>query len=583
MINMITAEEKEIIDLYRATYAFSYGAHKTPNATFASCEHFLRLWQEAKSNHLIRMFDNNLILERDFSYSRSDDEILEDINKMFYKGRGRKNRMAFEFKNAFYRFCESEEGYAAVNKEHFAHNNLYSLMYSENLKDNCYTGNSFNIKLPNGKDYKVRDGVKTIRVLGKIAEAFNLKGFEDFRICHSMVVGQKQIAGKMKLSIHPLDYMTMSDNNSGWDSCMSWHNEGGYRHGTIEMMNSPTVVVAYLASDEDMETVGGYHWNNKRWRQLFIVDKNAIIAVKEYPFYNEELTRFAAEWLKELAIKNLQWDYEDFFKYNVCADDDNEVLIHRDYLPSNKNDFAIELNCGFMYNDFGTTENGRHYIALATEIDPENISEWELGYYKKKLFIPYSGLTECVVCGDKFGDYDDESCLACNNCQTVVRCDCCGERVDESYTIDDMVLCACCYESRVHTCDVTGEEHYEDELTCIYVIPRLTEDEENDNLAFYKENYGMWGFDESKKYIYMPHRPTTYIFHNYHKMWEEKCLNPGEEAFTVRKNYQFRTCVYADQLTPETLLRLTGSKTVEEYKNSFGGMDIYPVRFLEII
>lgn len=578
MINMITAEEKEIIDSYRRAYAFSYGARESSH-TFASCEHFLRLWQEAKSNHLFRMFDNNLILERDFSYSRSDDEVCEDLNKMFYTGRGRKNRMALEFRSEFYRFCESEEGYAAVSKEHFSHNALYSLLYTDNLKDNCYNGARFNIKLPNGKDYKVREGVKTMRVLGKIAEAFGLKGFEDFRICHSMVVGQKQIIGKMRLSIHPLDYMTMSDNNSGWDSCMSWRNEGGYRQGTIEMMNSPTVVVAYLASDEDMETVGGYHWNNKRWRQLFIVDKNAIIAVKEYPFYNEELTRFAAEWLRELAIKNLQWNYEDFFKYNVCADDDNEVLIHRDYLPNNKNGFQIELNCGFMYSDFGATENGRHYIALAEEIDPEDISEWEFGYYKKKLFIPYSGRTECVVCGDKFGDYDDESCLACNNCQTIMRCDCCGERVSNVSEIDGMCLCDGCYDSRVHTCDITKEDHYEDELIGIYIIPRLTEDEKHNNLVFYKENYGMWAFDETKEYIYMPNKPTTYIIHNFLEAWVKKCLNPGEEIFEIRKSYNRCHCVYADQLTPETLLRLTESKTVEEYKNSFNGIDIYPVRF----
>ena len=42
----------------------------------------------------------------------------------------------------------------------------------------------------------------------------------------------------------------MSDNNSGWESCMSWRNNGCYRRGTVEMMNSPYVIVAYLMLEE---------------------------------------------------------------------------------------------------------------------------------------------------------------------------------------------------------------------------------------------------------------------------------------------------------------------------------------------
>ena len=76
-----------------------------------------------------------------------------------------------------------------------------------------------------------------MRVLSKIATAYNLPGFEDFRIAQSLVTNQANLKGYITLSIHPLDYMTMSDNNCGWDSCMSWQEEGCYRQGTVEMMN----------------------------------------------------------------------------------------------------------------------------------------------------------------------------------------------------------------------------------------------------------------------------------------------------------------------------------------------------------
>ena len=42
----------------------------------------------------------------------------------------------------------------------------------------------------------------------------------------------------------------MSDNDYGWDSCMGWMNEGEYRLGTVEMMNSPCIVVAYIDGEE---------------------------------------------------------------------------------------------------------------------------------------------------------------------------------------------------------------------------------------------------------------------------------------------------------------------------------------------
>ena len=56
---------------------------------------------------------------------------------------------------------------------------------------------------------------------------------------------------------------------------MSWFEKGEYRQGTVEMMNSECVVVAYLESTTNM-TIRDGEWNSKRWRELFVVDENVL-------------------------------------------------------------------------------------------------------------------------------------------------------------------------------------------------------------------------------------------------------------------------------------------------------------------
>ena len=98
---------------------------------------------------------------------------------------------------------------------------------------------------------------------------------------YSMTVQNfRKSSQKLTLSIHPLDYITMSDNECNWSSCMSWRNEGDYHAGTIEMMNSTCVVVAYIAQNNETLENG---WNSKRWRQLFVIHPTCIIASCPYP------------------------------------------------------------------------------------------------------------------------------------------------------------------------------------------------------------------------------------------------------------------------------------------------------------
>jgi hypothetical protein len=203
-------------------------------------------------------------------YQKSYEELQDELSDMVqqYSKYGRIGRNGYEFNKAWNHYIYTNRFDFDADQEC----GLHRLMSDDCLISNIYDGSSFEIQDRNGKSFKINRGCKVSKVLGKLANILNLPGWEDFRICHSQILNQKDLGGNLTISIHPLDYMTMSDNSYGWESCMSWESEGGYRQGTVEMMNSRSVVIAYL-SGEDKMRIGDDFWNSKKWRMwLFLED-----------------------------------------------------------------------------------------------------------------------------------------------------------------------------------------------------------------------------------------------------------------------------------------------------------------------
>ena len=165
------------------------------------------------------------------------------------------------------------------------------------------------------KPLELKSDMKLMRMMAKIVDWFELdkEAFEQFRILHSRVLNDRMINANITLSIHPLDYLTMSDNACDWESCMNWYQGGDYRLGTVEMMNSPVILEAYVESehpycpiDRDNRT-----WSNKRWRCLYIVNKDIITEIKQYPYNNIYLRDYVLNKIKQLAEQNMGWHYDD--------------------------------------------------------------------------------------------------------------------------------------------------------------------------------------------------------------------------------------------------------------------------------
>lgn len=432
---LITEEEYEALDDYRNEYAFQGFKH---NEYMKPIKDILTYWNDNKQD-LYHLLGDNLIISKQFNYVKSEKEVAEVITNMFQYPSFEHNPIVF--KNAYIHWID--EYY--TSKDIYWH--LHSLIYSYELAKNAYTGPNFSIDLPNGKQYKVQYGTKVIKILGKIASAFNLPGFEDFRICHSLCLNDKKMSGKLCLSIHPLDYWTMSDNNYNWTSCMSWEDNGCYRQGTVEMMNSPMVIVAYLNGSEPYHPTYNFSWSNKKWRQLFIVNQDIIMGIKGYNYQNDDLTKQIINWIAELAEKNFGWQFRDY----MCKYSKNQIsTIDGDMVCD-----SIAFRTKQMYNDIDSLPE--HYCRIGNEIQP---------------VYNYSGETECVCCGVETY-MSNETCLCCPDCDEVKYCDCCENPIydgEEYYTIGDEILCEACHDEKTIYCMGCDQDAWIEDATYIGII-----------------------------------------------------------------------------------------------------------------
>ena len=421
MINLIQKmprKELMMIDDYRledkeVAAARSYNS----DIGLAPIEDVLREWNTSKQD-LYALLGNNFILSKNVVVKK-DEEIIKD-------------EMWRLVRDSSFKKCLRNYAYDATNIDlhsPFPWENFLSivewLFSSHELINNKLDGRMENspckiVFKESGHNLQISNGTKPLRALKKIAEECHIDGFEEFRLQHSRILNNKELSGELCLSIHPLDYMTMSDNSCDWTSCMSWREHiGAYRAGTVEMMNSPVVVVAYLKSAVDMKISNGNTWSNKKWRELFIVNKDCILGIKGYPYDSDVLEEVAINWIKELAEKNLNWKYEDLIEYR-------------------EEKYKINFYTNIMYNDIYSV----HPLFLRNK------------KLEKGFSLGYSGNKLCMYSGKPY-DIDNSneesgSFIVCETYSPYVICDECGAKVlyNETETINDgYCVCQYCYNN----------------------------------------------------------------------------------------------------------------------------------------
>ena len=447
----LTSNDLTLIENYIKDYVVDAEYDTELHGEFAGVENVLAPWNQAKPT-LFKLFGEELILSKELSFAMTREELYRQISDLLYSNPFMQKIRETYYNGAF------DKTWIDINSGAWKIKEVVSCLVNntETFIDNKFwywPEECKKITLKVGKEgtnsIDLFPSTKIMKVLSKVADMLGIEGFEEFRIAHSQILNQKYLKGDFSISIHPLDYMTMSDNECGWESCMSWRNFGGYRQGTVEMMNSPCVIVAYMKSKTPLHVWGG-EWNNKKWRCLFIVDENLICKVKSYPYQNDQFECDVINWIRELAKENLGVEYEE----DIIAWDGEGSVYHNDkrYEP----DFCT----GHMYNDFGTCT---HHMAFVKDFNNEH----------SYISINYSGESECMWCGAITG-MDEDGDLACCDCMTKCYCNECGERIYSRDVYEDdhgYTYCPYCFENYTVVDPVTGLRGQRGAHTPVYVIP----------------------------------------------------------------------------------------------------------------
>lgn len=288
------------------------------------------------------------------------------------------------------------------------------MLFEENLIRNSvnYT-HIFTLKNDNGEtcEYKMKKGTKVTRAIKTLAEKAGAtpEMVNEFLIAHSQVMNTATSEGELCLSIHPLDFMTMSDSGCKWRSCMKWEN-GEYRVGTVEMMNSYNVVVAYLKSNTNKVTIEGtdFSWPGKKWRELFIINDDLIFSIKGYPYHSDELERASIEFLAQLRPEY----------YNPTIREIEEPYVSRKYDWNNNEYLDFDFETDAMYNDIYNNDERTYLAIFANDF-----------YHERTYHFNYSGPATCVYCGEFIDGVNHADRLLCNHCRRpkiIGKCSRCG-------------------------------------------------------------------------------------------------------------------------------------------------------------
>ena len=484
--------ENEVSQLHRYLDSYSGGSAIGRE----HMDHYLRYWNDNKIN-FYRMFGEQFILRKEVLFEKPFDELEDEMDSAIRWGSELVKRFCKEFKATIdEKLCGPGSKLACMRYELMSFVDNMAM-----LVDNCYNGDAITIPAEytaTKRAMQINKGCKVSKMVGKISDALGIKisscvcpncgridiegnkcpycgnenceekdGYEAFRQAHSLVLNQKKIKGTLCLSIHPLDFLTMSDNDCGWTSCMSWMEEAGdYRMGTVEMMNSPCVVIAYIEAKDKM-WVCGNDWSNKRWRQLYIVTPELILGNRQYPFESDVLQGAAIKWLRDLA--------NPVPGYGPYAEEASQI---RNNAWNTIGDLKIHFNLytSYMYNDV--------YDCRLAYVAPHRLED------ENRYDLCFSGPAVCASCGDDI-EYDTVEAhnVICRKCDGHWRCDCCGDyhsEYDSCYEVGDYLYCDWCYHNELESCECCGD--CATSLTHIYIqIPDTDVDEiKNDfNFSYY--------------------------------------------------------------------------------------------------
>lgn len=339
----------------------------------------------------------------------------------------------------------------------------------------------------------------------------------------SQYIQENCMTGTLCFSVHPLDFLSSSENTYNWRSCHAL--DGEYRAGNLSYMVDNTTFMVYLKGADDVVIPSfptNVRWNSKKWRMLIhaAADDEMIFAGRQYPFASKPGIDTVLGLYNNLVLKDLNRDNGLFWDFGKKYEG-----WHADYIDSyvpydaTDNTYAEYLTskyfvyCGRLVDLYDTVKEGRDALNYN---DVLNSTCYKYPYYaildpwmyKKSKYpttIEVGGAVPCLHCGKHLIEISET--MRCPDCEAKYgteineyydTCYHCGARiyVDDAAMVGEELICDYCLTHETFTCADCGEIFYNSDKcfiptsvsgedkgkwVCPYCYEDYIEDDEEEN------------------------------------------------------------------------------------------------------
>lgn len=262
---------------------------------------------------------------------------------------------------------------------------------------------------------KCATGQKTSRIIGKLCRQFGVDGHERYNAVFAQLsdsLNPLQMLKTALLSLHPCDFLEMSNKDNTWISCHNLEN-GSYQAGALSYMTDDVSMIFYTI---DPGTTDHFYRVPRRSRQMFFYKDGMLFQSRLYPSdLSEPMDLYRSIVQKAIA---------------VCLNVPNRWLLKKK--REDVNTYCSSGEGSRQYPDYNYHGN----VSLLKAI-PEH-SHFVIG--RPSL---------CVCCGRAYKTGQ----LKCN-CEDIVVCKDCGQTISmrNARYIDGAYHCNAC----LHICGVCG-------------------------------------------------------------------------------------------------------------------------------
>ncbi len=321
----------------------------------------------------------------------------------------------------------------------------------------------------------------------------------------SQLIQENKVKGTLCFSVHPLDFLSSSENTYNWRSCHSL--DGEFRAGNLSYMVDTTTFMVYLKGENEVKLnafPGTISWNSKKWRMLIHAAENdeIMFAGRQYPFKSDGAMDIVLNIYNNIMMLDNPYQTSNI-PYRVCSnkydkwknlyienDPEGWNLDHK-YLSVSRHlielDEVVCVGLGALnYNDVLNSTCYKHpYYALL------NLNHWHDVNEIKKHPIIVGGPVECLRCG-KY-EIEQSETMMCPDCEVrygweenddYTHCESCGARLhmDDAYWVNDTALCENCFDNEAFVCSVCGDYYFNSEQ---HYIPAKSEDDYEEYVCTY--------------------------------------------------------------------------------------------------